>query len=326
MIMAKADNMLAILWLLRAQRRMTAAQLAEALEISERTVYRYIDSLCASGVPVIADLGPDGGYSLAANFQGAPLFFEPTELSAIFHAAQFAREAGYPHSQALESATTKVRQNLTPEQLEYIARHTDAFRFVPLPRGGPVQPWLPQLESAVADSTTVRIWYQKPDQAEAEERVVDPYGVVYSVGLWHMLGLCHGRQAIRQFRVDRIRGLERTEQRFRRPADFRLETYFSDEWLKARLTTGPFTEVHLQGRPEVIAMLADHWYIRYCILEQAVSTLRLQMDPRGLTQLPAILLTHGTGIKVISPEGLRLEIIALATQWLEHHRQNGLND
>lgn len=60
----KADNMLSILWLLRTRGRVTAKQLAESLEIHVRSVYRYIDALCASGVPIVAEAGPNGGYSL----------------------------------------------------------------------------------------------------------------------------------------------------------------------------------------------------------------------------------------------------------------------
>lgn len=314
--MAKADNMLAILWLLRAQRRLTAARMAEELEISERTVYRYIDSLCASGVPIIADLGPDGGYRLAENFQGAPLFFEPTELNAIFHAAQFAEEMGYPHSQALESATTKIRQNLTLEQQERITRHTAAFRAIRLPRGGDVQPWLAYLEQAVADTERVRIAYQKPEQREAEERTVDPYGVVHSAGLWYMVGLCHERQAIRQFRVDRVRTVWPTGERFERPADFRLEEYFSDEWVQKRQRS---IAVHLEGEPWVLAALADHWYLRYCVVEQAPRALHLLVDPSGLAQLPTILLPYGRSVSVRAPAYLRQSLVELAQEWLEHH-------
>lgn len=314
--MAKADNMLAILWLLRAQRRLTAAKMAEELEISERTVYRYIDSLCASGVPIIADLGPDGGYRLAENFQGAPLFFEPTELNAIFHAAQFAEEMGYPHSQALESATTKIRHNLTPEQIERIARHTAAFRAIRLPRGGDVQPWLAQLEQAVADTERVLIAYQKPEQSEAEERTVDPYGVVHSAGLWYMVGFCHQRQAIRQFRVDRIRTVWPTSERFERPTDFRLEEYFSDEWIQKRQRS---IEVHLEGEPWVLAALADHWYLRYCVVELAPGRLHLLVDARGLAELPAILLPYGKNVSVRAPRHLRQSLVELVQEWLEHH-------
>lgn len=311
--------MLAILWLLRAQRRLTAAKMAEELEISERTVYRYIDSLCASGVPIIAELGPDGGYRLAAHFQGAPLFFEPPELNAIFHAAQFAAEMGYPHSQALESATTKVRQNLTPEQIERITKHTTAFRAIRLPRGGAVQPWLAHLEQAVADDRRVLISYQKPEQSAAEERLVDPYGIAHSAGLWYLVGLCHERGAIRQFRVDRIRTVGETGEHFQRPADFRLEEYFADDWIQQRLQAGPLTEVQLTGEPYALSLLADHWYLRYCIRERAPRLLQLQVDPRGMADLPGILLPHGKSVSVRAPESLRQDLIELARQWQDHH-------
>jgi predicted DNA-binding transcriptional regulator YafY len=71
--MSKNDNMLAILWMLNSGTKVTAKQISEKLEINIRTVYRYIDSLCASGVPIISDTGHNGGYSLLSNFINAPL-------------------------------------------------------------------------------------------------------------------------------------------------------------------------------------------------------------------------------------------------------------
>lgn len=74
--MAKNDNMLAILWMLNGESKITAKQIAEKLEINIRTVYRYIDSLCASGVPIVADAGQNGGYSLLKSFVQAPLILK----------------------------------------------------------------------------------------------------------------------------------------------------------------------------------------------------------------------------------------------------------
>jgi biotin operon repressor len=67
--MSKADNMQSILWLFKTGMRMTAKQLAETLEINIRTVYRHIDALCASGVPIIEESGHNGGYSYGTSIR-----------------------------------------------------------------------------------------------------------------------------------------------------------------------------------------------------------------------------------------------------------------
>lgn len=82
--LSKNDNMLAILWMLSSNKKITARQIAEKLELNIRTVYRYIDSLGASGVPIISDSGHNGGYSLINDFHQAPLVFDIEEKKPFF--------------------------------------------------------------------------------------------------------------------------------------------------------------------------------------------------------------------------------------------------
>lgn len=74
-IMAKLDNILAILWMLSSDKKVTAKQISDKLEMNIRTVYRYMDTLSKSGVPIISDTGHNGGYTLLNDFIEAPLFF-----------------------------------------------------------------------------------------------------------------------------------------------------------------------------------------------------------------------------------------------------------
>jgi predicted DNA-binding transcriptional regulator YafY len=130
--MSKADHMLSILWMLK-QRRRTAAELAEALEISVRSVYRYIDALCASGVPLIADSGTGGGYTLPEHFTGAPLFFDAREQRALVQAAAFARGTGYPYTEALNHAIAKLKRYSNTGQLEQMERHEQGIETLHAP-------------------------------------------------------------------------------------------------------------------------------------------------------------------------------------------------
>lgn len=300
---------------------MTAAQLAAALETSERTIYRYIDALGASGVPIVADAGHQGGYTLTEAFRGAPLWFAADELVALFQAALFAHQGGYPYSGALVAALGKVRRNLTPEQEGELSRHTAGFR-VQGPQVSPSAPWLEAVEQAVAGAQTLSLAYQKPGNQSPEPRLVDPYGLVYRGGRWYLVGYCHTRRDLREFRVDRIRDLQPSGASFQRPTGFSLEEHLARSDVAGQVKQGPHTAVRLAGEPIVIKQVCEHWYMRHCLVEQGHGEAFFQVDPTGYSHLPGYLFGFGTSIRVLAPDGLRSALASLARASLEHHQKD----
>lgn len=121
--MAKIDNMMSILWMLNSDKKITAKQIAEKLEINIRTVYRYIDVLSASGVPIISDTGHNGGYSLLNNFTKAPLFFDIEEQKSLLHAALFAKKEGYFLDEALDKSILKLKMYSNQKQEDILTNH-----------------------------------------------------------------------------------------------------------------------------------------------------------------------------------------------------------
>lgn len=324
-MVAKADNMLSILWLLYSRKRMTAAELSAELEISVRTVYRHIDALCASGVPIVADAGHDGGYHLPENFKRTPLFFERNEIKAIFHAAEFAQQAGYPHSDALDSALMKLKRSASPIQVEHLMQDSQRFGVISLPRGGPVQPWLRMVEEAVENQNTLEILYQKGNATEPEWRKVDPYGIVYDSGRWYIAVYCHLRSAMRDFRVDRIIDLKTTNEHFTVPPGFSLQEYFSMQAFIEHLQTGPFTDVTITGTVWTLTSMCDHWYIRHCVKEQIPGKVILQLNDPAMKRIAPMLLSYGVDIEVIYPPTLREHLRDVSLSWAERYRDGDKN-
>ncbi len=320
--MAKSDNMLSLLWLLYARERMTAAQLAEELEISVRTVYRYIDSLCASGVPIISDSGHEGGYRLASGFRGTPLFFDSGEISALFHATKFAENSGYPYTELLDQALRKLQRTLAPDQMAQLEKHMMGFEVVPYLRGGSVEPWLGVLEETVAQSQTIDMFYHKLDADKAEWRRVDPYGLAFSAGVWYLAAFCHNRQALRTFRVDRIEKLLPTEVVFLRPTDFSVQDYFSDKHTRARMADEPHVIVCVEGKPWAIASLSDQWFLRLCIVKQKRTWVRFSIPASKLDEVALYLVPYGDAIRIAEPDLLRQKMVALCHAWAQHFEEN----
>ena len=207
--------------------RMTAQQLANELDVSVRTIYRDVDELSASGIPVFADRGTNGGFQLVEGYRTRLTGLTPEEAETLFL-------SGYPGPAAqlglgtiLAAAQLKVLAALPPELRSRASRIRQRFH---LDAPGWFQPTeaVPSLEKiaeAVWSDRRVQMSYQRGgSDGPVVERVVDPLGVVLKAGVWYMVGRAEER--MRTYRVSRVLELSFLADRFERPADFDLADYW----------------------------------------------------------------------------------------------------
>jgi len=318
--MSKADNMLSILWMLRSGRKMTARQLADALEVHIRTVYRCIDSLCASGVPIIADSGPNGGYRIQGAFAESPLLFDLEEQKAIVHASVFAREAGYPFSDALAGAVDKLKRYTNEEQLERIERHSEGLAVIQAPTDAKQQSWLQMLEEAAAQGQAVEMEYLKGTDTAPRRREFDPYGIVHWKGAWYTVGFCRLRQEVRSFRVDRIVRLEPADRRFERPASFSARTFLLQSLLPDSLRAETLVDVRIQGCEQVLNELCRHWLFGHAVVERKPGEAVFKLGaPSLMTYVPYFLLPYGKALHIVEPAVLVARMAEVSQNVANHY-------
>ncbi|MFC3746199.1 helix-turn-helix transcriptional regulator [Paenibacillus sp. GCM10012306] len=318
--MSKADNMLSILWLLRSGKRVTAQQLADELEIHVRTVYRCIDSLCASGAPIIADSGPNGGYRLLGEFIDSPLLFDSEEQIALVHASVFAQEAGYPFTEALVRAVDKLKLYTNEEQLEWINRHSKGLAVIQTPAQGRELEFLQHLEEAAAHGESLKLDYAKGADLASSHRVLDPYGIVHWKGNWYVVGFCHLRQEIRSFRVDRIVHLEAANTRFERPAAFSPRDFLLHSLLPNPLETETQVIVRIQGHERALNEICKHWLFGHSILERKPpGEVLFQLEEQSLRYVPYFLLPFGRSLKILEPPMLIDRMMEVSLEMFQHY-------
>ncbi|EEM89449.1 Transcriptional regulator, DeoR [Bacillus thuringiensis serovar pulsiensis BGSC 4CC1] len=258
--MPKIDNMLAILWMLRSGKKITAKQISEKLEINVRTVYRYIDTISTSGVPIISEPGHNGGYTLLNNFIEAPLFFDFEEQTSLYHAAVFAEEAGYYGGEALNRAISKLSKYSNQEQETKINQHLTSLEVISRLSSLSIETFLKELEQAVADGYSVKILYYKSGEKQLNYRLVDPYRIIYWNNKWYVIGFCHLRNDIRSFRVDRIESLMQTENKFNQPEDFSASDFFIKSLLPTIEDKESIISLVINGDKSVLADICQHLF------------------------------------------------------------------
>ncbi|WP_040950292.1 helix-turn-helix transcriptional regulator [Gorillibacterium massiliense] len=319
--MPKNDNMLTILWMLNSGEKLTAKQISEKLEINIRTVYRYMDALCASGVPIISDTGHNGGYSLLHNFIKSPLLFSINEKKTLLHAALFAKEAGYPLSEALENATSKLKMYSNQEQESILSHHLAGFEVINR-RGYPaVQPVLQELEHAVANEWSVEISYRNSHDEQSPNRVIDPYGMVNWNNKWYTIAFCHLRNEIRSFRVERILNITRTPFSFRRPNEFSARTFFMKNLLPDVVDKSGLISLIIGGRAEALDDLCIHWFLEHHLQERTSTQAIFLLEEELLyTHVPYIILPYGKSIQVIEPQNLKNKLVEVASELMEYYQ------
>ncbi|MGE7111349.1 helix-turn-helix transcriptional regulator [Lysinibacillus sp. NPDC047702] len=324
--MSKMVNMLSILWLLKTRKQLTAKELAEELEISIRTVYRYIDALCASGVPIISDAGHNGGYSLLNEFTKAPLFFNLDEQKALVHAAKFAIDAGYPFSETLDEAISKLKMYTNEEQLNHINRHLRGFEVIHPTIESSLKSNLQDLEIAVAESYRLAIVYHKDRGIEPQSRHIDPYGLVYWKGKWYTVAYCHLREEIRSFRIDRIQSLSRTDEKFDRPLGFSARTFFLKGLLPDSSQLEKLISVRIKGNAHVLDDLCQHWLFNHALIERKNDQALFKVDKESIhCFVPYFLLTYGKSITILEPTLLQEKLATISFELFNHYQNTSLH-
>ncbi|MEG2786332.1 MAG: YafY family protein [Romboutsia sp.] len=319
--MAKIDNMMSILWMLNSDKKVTAKQISEKLEINIRTVYRYIDALSASGVPIISDTGHNGGYTLLNNFVEAPLFFDIEEQTALLHAAVIAKESGYFSAEKLDKATSKLKMYLNQEQEKMIEQHLVGLEVISPIGKPPMDLVLKKLNQKIVNELSVEIEYRTSREEKLKRRCVDPYGIVYWNSNWYVIGFCHLRNDIRSFRVDRIITIMEIENTFNRPEAFSAGEFFIKSILGETECNQGLIPLVISGKISALDNLCQHWFLGRHFKERTSNQAIFLLQEEVIhTYVPNLLLPYNKSIQVIEPLSLKQKMIETLLELVNHYQ------
>jgi predicted DNA-binding transcriptional regulator YafY len=210
--MRPADRLFQIILLLRHGRVVTAAALAEALEVSERTIYRDIADLVKTGAPIDGEAGV--GYRLRRGYQVPPLMFTGDELEALAVGAKLVRAWGDAAlGKAAEQALARIDAVLPRHLEERLEASSRRFLALDCLLPAPLREPMSILRAGMENGRKVRVAYRRGD-GETSERSLWPLGLVFWGHCWTLGAWCELRQSFRTFRVDRIGEAVMLEERF----------------------------------------------------------------------------------------------------------------
>jgi predicted DNA-binding transcriptional regulator YafY len=236
----RATRLVSLLLLLQTRGQLTAAEIAEKLEVSIRTVHRDVESLTAAGVPVEALRGPAGGYRLAGGYRTRLTGLTADEAEALFAAGISGPAAELGLGGELAAARLKLLAALPHELQE---RATRASRLFHLDTRGWFRaedrvPHLPALSAAVWRGCRVRLRYR--EGRRVVQRTIDPLGLVLKGGAWYLVA--RRSAGMRVYRVSRVASVRPLEDSFERPSEFELAAFW-EQWSQNFEQTLPRVEV-----------------------------------------------------------------------------------
>lgn len=312
----RADRLLALLLLLQTRGRVTAQSLSKRLEVSERTIYRDLVALSMAGVPVYAERGPGGGWSLLEDYRTNLTRLTEAEVNTLFVSGTTDPLKDLWPGKASEDVMLKLLAALPSvyrnnAELARQRIHLDATGWF---RHDEHVPHLPLLQEAVWNEQRIRLTYRRGSDNTINRRTVSPYGLVAKASIWYLV--CSTEESggeMRVYRVARIQEAELMGEHFERPVDFDLPAFWAG-WLVSFEQSRYGYAVKLRLAPgdvaEVSSLIGD--WVRLLVREagppdeQGRITLLLYFE--SPLQARSHLLNLGPIAEVIEPQELRESI------------------
>jgi len=220
--MNKAERLFQLVTLLRSRRTaMTAEAIARMMGISVRTVYRDVQALSLSGIPIEGE--PGVGYLIRPGHHLPPLMFTPDELQALIVGSRMVQSfTDRDLARAAQQAEQKIRSVLTDELKQHAERQP--YRIQVLEGDDELRETHGKLRRACERHQKVAAGYRDENGKETE-RIIRPLGMIGWSTCWTLLAWCELRRDYRNFRFDRFRSLRVLEDRFIPTDDISIAGY-----------------------------------------------------------------------------------------------------
>ncbi len=307
----RADRLISLLLLLQTRGQMTAQELSGELEVSLRTIYRDVDALSATGVPIYADRGATGGYRLLEGYRTRLTGMTGDEAGSLFLAGLPGAAAELGLGGVLAAAQLKLLAAIPSPLREQAGRiqerfHLDAPGWF---RDTEQTPYLTAVARAVWVQRAIRVHYRRAGSAGDTTRTLEPLGMVLKGGDWYLMA--RAETQIRTYRIGRLLALETLEEQFERPTDFDL----ADSWqtYARRFEESSYrSEATVRLGPRARIMLP---YLAAPAVNRAVAALGAPSDPAAWLTVTIPIESHdhaigdllklGADVEVLTPAELR---------------------
>jgi predicted DNA-binding transcriptional regulator YafY len=226
----RVHRLISILLLIESKGIIRAQEIASKLEISLRTVYRDIDSLCEAGIPLAATPGPHGGIYLMEGYTGGIGYLQEEDIINLYiNSIGIIPDKNSDMALKLNNTLMKLQKNLSPYQITELKKVKKKFHFDDTLWWGKSHEMndIDTIIYAVLQSKGLEITYTKYNGATSIRRV-HPYGIVVKRMDWYLVGYCEENKTIRIFKCDRILDSKILNEFFQVPDDFAIEEYWSD--------------------------------------------------------------------------------------------------
>jgi predicted DNA-binding transcriptional regulator YafY len=319
----RASRLVNLLLLLQSRGGMTAAELAQELEVSVRTIHRDVEELSAAGVPIFAERGPLGGIRLVDGYRTRLTGMTADEAEALFLSGLSGPAAQLGLGTMVAAAQLKVMAALPPELRSRASRLVQRFH---LDAAGWYQPdetvpHLAALSTGVWEGRCVAIEYER--DGTVVTRTIAPLGLVIKGGIWYVVATVDGQ--MRTYRASRVLSATVLDEPFDRPDDFDLAGYWAESTAAFEERT-PRVVVDVRVREDQLYRVEDVFGMRLVAASERIAeddqpgTVRLRMELDYPSEVPGKLLAVGPNMEVLAPQEIRDTVARLAARVAARYR------
>ncbi len=307
--MNRIDRLTSMLLLLQGGKR-TAGEIAHRFEVSRRTILRDIQALCEMGIPIAAELGASGGYTLPSDYSLPPLALTLHEALLLRLAlSSLSQLSETPYKQERESLLTKVQTLLPRRESEALDQFTHTLSL-----DVPSQPYPTLFLDHLLESAREQQWVAVTYRSEkgVSQQTLLPMRVRTEAGLWYCEAYSSERGETRMYRVDRFLEVKAApSSRLERPASTIAHVHPSFPEVRISLTARGV--LRLEHEPHLASHLQQ--------TGEGEGWLSVRLRPEEYDWLVRVLLGLGADAKVLAPEGLRMRIQYAAQEIARHYAQ-----